>query len=482
MHDRTVGLFVLAALALAMILTRTASGQTLLDLQNLPISDHFASEAFAVSGDGRVIGGRGRPAQDAWLLNDTFMTTFVAPGFAPSVVNDLSTDGSVAVGTAVANQAFRWTAATGATPLGDLVGGTGSSYATGVAADGAIVTGAADSPGGTLSFLEAFRWTLTNPGAGQGTMVGLGDLPGGDNYSAGAAISHDGSAIVGGASSAASHGGGAGFSLSFEAFRWTQPAGMVPLGDLPGGGYYSFANAVSADGSVIVGASTSTASGVSDLEAFRWTAGGGMVGLGDLPGGRFDSFATGISANGSIVVGASAVAIGDGGVDVYAPFIWDAASGMRDLRTVFAQLGLILPQLNMTNATAVSDDGRTITGFGKSIFRTPAGDLRTEAWVGILPRPLLPGDFDENGGVDGADLARWRMGFGMTAGAVHTQGDADGDQDVDGADFLAWQRQLGGASTEAATGVVPEPSPEVLLPAVALLFVPARRRRCARAV
>jgi probable HAF family extracellular repeat protein len=255
---------------------------------------------------------------------------------------------------------------------------------------------------------------------------------------------------VGGASSAASHGGGAGFFLSFEAFRWTQATGMIPLGDLPGGGFYSFANAVSADGSVIVGASTSTDSGVSDLEAFRWTQATGMVGLGDLPGGRVDSFATGVSADGSIVVGSSAVAIGDGGVDVYAPFIWDAANGMRDLRTVFSQLGLILPELTMTNATAVSDDGRTITGFGKSVFRTPAGDLRTEAWLGVLPQPSLPADFDENGVVDGGDLMRWRTGFGTTT-ATHMQGNADGDQDVDGADFLIWQRQL----TEQAAAVEP---------------------------
>jgi len=453
----------LASSALAMAAVGPASGQTLIDLQNLPISDEFSSVAFAVSGDGHVIGGRGRPAQDAWILDDMFMTTFVAPGFAPSVVNDLSGNGTVAVGTAAADHAFRWTAATGATALGDLVGGGGSSYATGVSADGAIVTDAADSPGGTLSFLEAFRWTLTNPATGQGVMVGLGDLPGGDEYSAGAAISHNGSVVVGGASSAASHGGGAGLVPSFEAFRWTQATGMLPLGDLPGGGFYSFANAVSADGSVIVGASTSTASGVSDLEAFRWTPATGMVGLGDLPGGRFDSFATGVSADGSIVVGSSAVAIGNGGLDVFAPFIWDAASGMRDLRTVFSQLGLSLPELTMTNATAISDNGRTITGFGKSVFRTPAGDLRTEAWIGVLPPPSLAADFNEDGVVDGGDLTRWRTGFGTTSGATRMQGNADGDQDVDGADFLIWQRQLGRSAAEAAAGVVSEPSTGVLL-------------------
>ena len=48
----------------------------------------------------------------------------------------------------------------------------------------------------------------------------------------------------------------------------------------------SNANAVSADGSVVVGYSSSAASGPFATEAFRWTQAGGIVGLGDLPGTR----------------------------------------------------------------------------------------------------------------------------------------------------------------------------------------------------
>ena len=66
----------------------------------------------------------------------------------------------------------------------------------------------------------------------------------------------------------------------------------------------------------------------------------------------------------------------------------------------------------------------------------------------------LPGDFDENTSVDGADLARWVAGFGMTAGAVHGDGDANSDGAVFGDDFLAWQRDVGAA---AAVAAVPEP-------------------------
>lgn len=436
--------------AVGIAIAHPALGQVLIDLQTLPISDEFSSEAFAVSGDGLVLGGRGRPSQDAWILDDSFMTTFLLPGYGPSEVNGLSHDGSVAVGWASAGGALRWTPDIGATALGDLVGGSGSSSAQGVSADGTIVVGAADSPGGVRSSLEAFRWTLMNPVTGQGTMVGLGDLPGGDSYSVAAAVSQDGLIVVGGASSAASYSGSV-ISLGFEAFRWSQGTGMEPLGDLPGGGYYSIAHDVSADGSVVVGESTSAASGSFDMEAFRWTQQTGMVGLGDLPGGNFTSFATGVSADGSIIIGSSAVAIGDGGFDVYAPFIWDAVHGMRDLRNVFAELGLTLPLLAMTNATDISDDGRTITGFGKSVYSTPGGSHRTEAWVGVLsPVQALLADFDIDGDVDGADFLTWQRG--------------ESPNPLSQSDLADWEANYGTVAPLTATSTtVPEPATGLML-------------------
>ncbi|HDZ68804.1 MAG TPA: PEP-CTERM sorting domain-containing protein, partial [Phycisphaerales bacterium] len=97
---------------------------------------------------------------------------------------------------------------------------------------------------------------------------GLGDLPGGGFWSNAVGVSADGSVVV-----------GRGFSASgFEAFRWENGV-MIGLGDLPGDGFYSNAFDVSANGSVVVGIGGSD----SGPEAFRWTAGGGMVGLGDLP-------------------------------------------------------------------------------------------------------------------------------------------------------------------------------------------------------
>ena len=61
----------------------------------------------------------------------------------------------------------------------------------------------------------------------------------------------------------------------------TKTASIQSLGDLSGGNSYSYVSGVSADGSVVVGYSTSA----NGREAFRWTEAEGMVGLGDLPGG-----------------------------------------------------------------------------------------------------------------------------------------------------------------------------------------------------
>ena len=73
-------------------------------------------------------------------------------------------------------------------------------------------------------------------------------------------------------------------------------------------------------------------------------------------------------------------------------------------------------------------------------------------------------DFNEDGFVDGDDLAAWQTNFGMPTGAAKDDGDADLDGDVDGADFLAWQQQWTGAGAGvAASAAVPEPTSAMLL-------------------
>jgi hypothetical protein len=70
-------------------------------------------------------------------------------------------------------------------------------------------------------------------------------------------------------------------------------------------------------------------------------------------------------------------------------------------------------------------------------------------------------DFNQDGLVDGADLATWRTNYGLAA-ASPSQGDADDDGDVDGGDFLVWQRQVTAAAGTIAAAAVPEPSAMML--------------------
>lgn len=85
-------------------------------------------------------------------------------------------------------------------------------------------------------------------------------------------------------------------------------------------------------------------------------------------------------------------------------------------------------------------------------------------------------DFNDDGFVDGADLAAWQTNFGTASGATKLQGDADFDGDVDGADYLIWQQQwtAPGAGV-AAVAEVPEPTGALLLMA-SLIGIAWRRK------
>jgi hypothetical protein len=93
--------------------------------------------------------------------------------------------------------------------------------------------------------------------------------------------------------------------------------------------------------------------------------------------------------------------------------------------------------------------------------------------------PTLPGNYDGDGNVDGADLAKWREGFGQS---VVLDADGDGDGDVDGADFLTWQRGLGaGTPSVAAAAAIPEPTTLSLALGSLATGALLRRRRTDRA-
>jgi len=166
---------------------------------------------------------------------------------------------------------------------------------------------------------------------------GLGNL--GGDFSEAQNVSADGTTVVGRSTSA----------QGSEAFRWTSDGGMVGLGDLPGLTFSSTAWGCSADGSVVAGEGTSE----SGNEAFRWISDSGMTGLGDLPGGPFGSRAHGISADGLVVVGLSTV---DGGFQE--AFRWE--------NDVMTGLGALSDAKVNGMAWDTSADGSVVVGIAES--------------------------------------------------------------------------------------------------------------------
>jgi probable HAF family extracellular repeat protein len=137
-------------------------------------------------------------------------------------------------------------------------------------------------------------------------------------------------------------------------------ANSPDLGTLPGG-IASYANGVSADGSVVTGISDGTGF---TIHAFRWS-GGVMSDLGTLAGGTH-SFAEGVNADGSVIAG-----IGDGTGFVLHAFRWTAATGMQDLGALAGG--------TLSLANAVNGDGSVVvglsngTGFDYHAFRWSSG-------------------------------------------------------------------------------------------------------------
>lgn len=196
-------------------------------------------------------------------------------------------------------------------------------------------------------------------------VAGLGDLPGGDIWSSAIAISADGSVVVGQSSSI----------RGSEAFIWTAHKGMIGLGDFGGGSFFSKATAVSANGSVVVGEGNSANRG----EAFRWTAGEGMIALSSLGGDNFNSKATGVSANGSVVVGY----YGENFLSPWEAFRWTADDGIVGLGRLAGS-----PGGSASFAYDISADGSVVVGFsgsanGFEAFRW----TETEGMVGLGDLP-----------------------------------------------------------------------------------------------
>lgn len=310
---------------------------------------------------------------------------FPNPEYADSMPNGLSADGNWVVGRAQAGlgsgklHLFRWSKSTGMEDLGPAVGEA-------VSNDGNVVVGRGDTPP-----FGAVRWT-TGGGIKDLGSLGIFGLTQAEDVSA------DGSVVVG--ISASAIGGN-------EAFKWTEASGMVALPKLGGATVIASANAVSASGSIIVGDSNSqavlwsgngaplplgflpgsttsaalglsadgsVAVGRSGNEAFLWTNQAGMQGLGFLSPNDVMSTALDVSADGKVVVGEVF-----GNTFRGEAMIWNPVFGMRSLKAVL-EAQVDLSGWELQRASAVSDDGQTITGWGIN----PKGV--TEGWIATIPK------------------------------------------------------------------------------------------------
>ncbi len=125
-------------------------------------------------------------------------------------------------------------------------------------------------------------------------------------------------------------------------------------------------------------------------------------------------------------------------------------------------------------------DGSTVTDLRFSrLGLNNSGDVAFWAMLSdgrsgifVASPPPLPGDFNDDGMVDGDDLAQWQGDFG-----VNGESDADADGDSDGADFLVWQQYVGASNLGATATPVPETGGWALMGGGALALIGAGRRR-----
>lgn len=326
-------------------------------------------------------------------------------GFRPLQNYDVqacANSGTQCVGQLTSNEGFLWDRDNGFTSLNTLFGAS-FSYAGDISADGSIIVGHI-SPGG-----DGYYWSQpTGPvvipplDTRPYTTVRVSALSSGGDYVAGTNIANF---VVGS-------------TPEYEAFLWTQSGGIVGLGDLPGGGYYSVGNDVAENGTVV--GQSETADGII---AFRWTQADGMISLGALAPGC-NSEALAVSADGNTVVGESC-----SGSD-RAAFIWTPAEGMRNLADVLeTDYGVDLnacdgsscriDRWSLRAATGVSADGKTIAGWGYN----PYDDRR--GWMVQLDRATSP-DQDRDGLTDLEE---------SSIGTSPNNPDTDADSLSDGLEF-----------------------------------------------
>jgi uncharacterized membrane protein len=258
---------------------------------------------------------------------------------------------------------------------------TDQSFASGVAPDGAFVTGYLDLQ---TTASDAYVWSAS---------TGLVPLPrpAGTDFGLGYDVSEDGQTVVGAAVSASG-------SVDL-AVRWS---GGTPA-ELPvaPGMAHPFAYAVSADGRVAVGGWAAPT--FTTQQAVRWVDGAG----GEVLPGSGACAALSVSADASVIVGYT----GAGACR------W-TGGGVEDLTTLVLSMGVDLGGAILNTATAVSPDGRVIAGH----IVTQGHD---RGWALVLPVAGCYANCDGSAAVpllNVADFSCFLQRFGLGDGRANCDG------------------------------------------------------------
>jgi probable HAF family extracellular repeat protein len=232
---------------------------------------------------------------------------------------------------------------------------------------------------GSTSGRHASLWTPTVPNGTTGSTVDLGDLPNGLDQSQATGVNSDGQVV------------GVGSAATGErAFLWTPSVvngttgSMVDLGDLPGGSDFSLGRGINSYGQVVGWSSATTGD-----RAFLWTptvpngTTGMMVDIGELPGGSDSSRAVDINSKGQ-VVGQSSAATGDHA------FLWTPATANGAIGSMVDLNTLVEPWSGagwtLQSAQSINDFGQ-MAGYGMFDPDGPGGVSAVERGFLLTPVP-----------------------------------------------------------------------------------------------
>lgn len=169
---------------------------------------------------------------------------------------------------------------------------------------------------------------------------------------------------------------------------------------------FSTCEAVNADGSSVVGSSFVVSTQNRAATIWRWDgAGYAQQVLGQLPGtSAFNgwSIAIGVSDDASIVIGTNFYSLNPGAnADA---FVWTPETGMMEATDYLASRGVVVPGIEIREATAVSPDGSTMAFIGLN------GDSRFQT---VLVRfdDECPADFDLSGDLNFFDIIAYLAAF-----------------------------------------------------------------------